>query len=117
MDEAADLQATYLSAAEKATALVRLEREIAQLRAMQLRILAVAGEVAETTGARSAGSWLDLEVHLGHACAGRLDRLAEALDSRWHQVAAALAARKVTRTRQRSSCGRWRSCRSAPAPS
>ncbi len=92
LDEVAGLEPAYLPVTEKGAALVELEREIARLRALQLRILAVADDVAEQSGARSAGAWLDHRVRLGYAAAARSDRLAAALDSRWHQVAAALAA-------------------------
>ena len=90
LDEAGNLEPAFLRTAEKAAALIELERQQAKLRALQLRVLAVAGDVAEETGARSTGAWLDAQVHLGRPAAARAEQLAAALDSRWKQVAAAL---------------------------
>ena len=96
IDEAAGAEPLYLPAPDKAVALVRLEREVARLRALQLRILAVSDEVAAETGARSAGAWLGQQVPLGHAEARRTDRLAVALEVSWRQVGAAFAAGRLT---------------------
>ena len=96
IDEAAGAEPLYLPAPDKAAALVRLEREVARLRALQLRILAVSDEVAAETGARSAGAWLGQQVPLGYAEAGRTRRLAVALEVNWRQVGAAFAAGRLT---------------------
>ena len=98
IDEAVGAEPLYLPAPDKAAALVRLEREVARLRALQLRILAVSDEVAAETGARSAVAWLDQQVHLGHSAAGRAGRLAAALELNWHQVGSAFAAGRLTET-------------------
>lgn len=96
LDDVTGVEPLYLPTAEKAAALVQLERQVSRLRALQLHILAVAGDVAEETGARSPGAWLDQEVRLGHAEGAHRQRLAEALEVSWRQVGAALDRGEVT---------------------
>lgn len=86
-----------MATADKAAALVRLERARARLEELQLRVLATASEVAEEAGARDVGVWLAHQVQAEPArTAGDL-RLAAALDSRWQKVAAGMRTGRVSR--------------------
>ena len=58
VDEVPDANPAFLRAEEKEHVLTTLSREVARLQALQLRVLAAAGDVAEERGERSAGAWL-----------------------------------------------------------
>ncbi len=66
------------------------------MRALLLRVLATADDVAIESGARSAATWLAHETRTGYAAAARAGRLAAALDARWQVLSAAFAAGTVT---------------------
>ena len=80
----------FLTTTEKASVLTELARVEAQVAELRLRVLAVAGDLAESTAARDAGEWL------AHATRGRFDQaradltLAKALDSRYAVLGGAL---------------------------
>jgi hypothetical protein len=86
----ADANPSFMATGDKATALLEIGRAEAQLRELKLRVLADAGDVAETTASRDAAEWL---AHHGRE---RLDetradlRLATALDRRYAVLARAL---------------------------
>ena len=79
----ADSNPTFMSAEDKAQALGELSRAQGRLGELKLRVLASAGDVAETTAARDAGEWL------AHATRSRPEdtradlALAVALDRRY----------------------------------
>lgn len=96
LDEASQVQPTYLDTAEKAAALRHLavvETRVAELR---LRILAVADDVAESDATRDVATWLVHQTHCEPGVARADTRLAEALDRRWTRLATALAAGELS---------------------
>jgi Domain of unknown function (DUF222)/HNH endonuclease len=88
----ADVNPTFMSTGDKATALRRLVAVESQLTELRLRILADAGDVAETTAAHDAGEWLSVATR-GRFEEARADlALAQALDRRYALLAEALRA-------------------------
>ncbi|WP_460847638.1 HNH endonuclease signature motif containing protein [Nocardioides ultimimeridianus] len=81
------MPADYLRTRDKADLLTELARVKAQLAELELRVLAVAADVAEEHGSRDAGCWLAHTTRIT-ASAGRAQlRLAEALEA--HPLTAA----------------------------
>jgi hypothetical protein len=92
----ADVQPVYMTAVEKTDAVVALGRAVNALRELQLRVVASAKDAADSVLARDNGAWMALVTHADPS-AGRADgRLAAALDSRWEQVRAGMAAGRVS---------------------
>jgi hypothetical protein len=92
LDEVAAVDPAYRTTDEKQAGLLGLSRLIARAQAEQLRILAAAGDIAETTGDRSTAAWLAAKTRDAPGAVRRHARLAEALDRRWTRVAEAFAA-------------------------
>jgi hypothetical protein len=67
---------TFLSVLEKEELLLTLSSVLGRVEGLLVDTLAVAGDVAEEHGARSAGAWLAAITHDDGAVAGRLQRLA-----------------------------------------
>ena len=101
LDEVAQVEPTYMSVAEKQTALVRSARVRARAEALEMRLLAAADDVAEETGDRSIAAWVATATRdsRGGARGGRL--LANSLDARWRHVGAALATGDVNTAQAR----------------
>ena len=91
LDELLSTDPVFLTTVEKQHALTRVARLTARLEAFKLRVLAVADDVAEATGSRSAARWLADETRQAHGTVRSEFALATALDARWGQVGAALA--------------------------
>jgi len=86
----------FLSTGEKAALLTEVLAAEAELTELRLRVMAVAGDVAEEHGARDVGSWL---ARAGREDAGQMRRdasFADALAERSALVAEALRAGAVT---------------------
>ena len=86
-----DVQPTFMTTAQKELALLGIATAVAQLAELRMRVLAVAEDLAETEGARDLGSWLSGHLRADLRAARADAKLAEALDRRWHQVAAGMA--------------------------
>nr|WP_253942266.1 HNH endonuclease signature motif containing protein [Nocardioides sp. zg-1230] len=86
----ADANPTFMTTQEKATALVQLAAAEAQLGELRLRILADAGDLAETTAAKDAAAWLARQTRTPYADARADLRLATALDRDRPVLAAAM---------------------------
>ena len=95
LDEAAGVNPAFMTTTEKQAALVGTARVRARLDALGLRVLAVADDVAEVTGARSTAAWLADETRDAHGTVRRQVALAKELDTTWAQVQAAFAAGRV----------------------
>jgi hypothetical protein len=95
LDQILTVDPIYLTTTEKQVAMVGLSRARARIEAAVMRVLAVADEVAEATGDRSTAAWLSTETRDAHGTVRRSATLATALESRWVQVADALAAGAV----------------------
>src|SRR4051794_9456234 len=91
LKDVAGVDPTFMRTGEKAEALRRLDRLESRLRALRLRVMATADDVAETTADHSVATWLAAESHTDpRDRAGEL-ALARSLDRRWGRLAAALA--------------------------
>src|SRR6478609_3431077 len=78
----ADVNPAFMTAPDKAAALVELTAVEARVAELRLRVTADAADVAEETGARDAGAWTAAATHRRRAdCAADL-RLALALADR-----------------------------------
>jgi len=92
LSQVADANPVFLTTTQKASVLTELARVEAQVAELRLRVLASAGDLAETTAARDVGEWL------AQATRGRFDQaradfqLAQALDRRYAALGAALRA-------------------------
>ena len=92
----ADVQPVYMTAVEKTDAVVALDRAINALRELQLRVVASAKDAADEVLARDNGAWMALVTHADPSAGRAEGRLAAALDSRWEQVRAGMAAGTVS---------------------
>ncbi len=95
LDSVADADPAYLSTDAKRELMLGLSGEITRLEGHRLAVVAVAGDVAEEVGARSAGAWLAHETRLDGAAGRRLQRLADAVTHRHPRVGAAIRSGKV----------------------
>jgi Domain of unknown function (DUF222) len=95
LDEVLAVDPIYLTTTEKQAALVELSRVRARLEAVELRVLAAADDIAETTGARSTAVWLADQTRQAHGTVRRHAALAAALDAHWVQVGDALGVGSV----------------------
>lgn len=93
--EIAAVSVEFMSADEKAAALVALSTAADQAAALRLRLLASADDVAADTGARDAGAWLAHETRRDRHEQQRDLRLGTALAARWHRLGDGLAAGAV----------------------
>jgi hypothetical protein len=94
LDDAAELDPRFVPTRDKERALRAVDRELARLEGLRLRLLAASGDVADDAGARSAGVWLAGESRAGTASGVRAQRLAEAL-TRWPEVGRALGSGSI----------------------
>ncbi|GAA3816222.1 HNH endonuclease signature motif containing protein [Nocardioides panacisoli] len=85
------VQPTFMTTAQKELALLGIASAEAQLAELKLRVLAAAGDLAETEGARDLGSWLSGHTNADLRAARAETALADALDRRWRHVAAGMA--------------------------
>lgn len=97
LDRVTDVHPGYLPTADKADLLEELSTQIARLEGLRLALLAVADDVAERDGARSAGLWTAHCSRLDPREGRRLQRLAEALDGRYAAVEASLRGGTISR--------------------
>jgi hypothetical protein len=101
----ASVDAVFMSLAEKREALEVLDQRISQLESLRLRVVAASGDVAEIAGHRSVGSGLSRRVRKDPGRAAGMQRLAEALDTRYAAVAAGLAYRASPDSDRSDVCG------------
>ena len=92
LDDVADAQALYLSTTQKAAVMRELAVLESRLVALRLRVMAVAGDVAEETGARDVAAWFAHHTLTEPDVARADDRLAQCLDRDRLRLAAGLAA-------------------------
>jgi hypothetical protein len=96
LSEVVDVQPVYMSMDDKRRALLTLTRAERRLAELKLRVLAAAKDVAEEDGARDVAAWIAPRTHADWSTARREQRLALAVDTKWHQVAAGMAAGVVS---------------------
>lgn len=87
LDKADAVELLYLSAEEKAAALVQLARLESRVAAARLRLMAVAGEVTEEQGDRDVAAWCQRELRVDRGAARRDMALAGSLEHRWAVLA------------------------------
>ncbi len=90
LKETADVSVTFMEPADKRTVLLELARLEAQLMALRLRVMAVSDDVALAEGARDVAALLTHHTRTDDRTDRRDLALAQGLDRRWSQVAAAL---------------------------
>jgi uncharacterized protein DUF222 len=95
LDEVAGIDPVLMSPAAKAAAMVELSRVIGRTQGLLMRVVASADDVALEEGSRSTAAWLAHHTRTTTSAAATSGRLAEALEGRWHQVAAAVGAGAV----------------------
>ncbi|WP_107771218.1 HNH endonuclease signature motif containing protein [Nocardioides sediminis] len=95
LDKVEAVEMLYLSAAEKAEALVQLARLTARLDSTRLRVVAVAEDVAEGTGDRDIAAWCQRETRVDRGAARRDMVLARSL-TRWTVLAEAHGSGEVS---------------------
>lgn len=83
-----DVNPTFMSTDDKATALRELVRAESQLAELRMRVLADAGDVAEGSAARDAADWLAATTHVRHETARADLALGVGLDRHWSVLAA-----------------------------
>lgn len=98
VDEACESDPIYLTTDAMASVLVELSRVISRLEGLRLQVLAAAGDVADDSGARSAGQWLARPAALDPAEGRRMQRLADGVTQRWPRVGAAVTTGDVSRS-------------------
>jgi hypothetical protein len=95
LKDVAGVDPDFMTVTDKATALRRLDRLAGQVSALRLRVMAGAGDVAETTADHSVATWLAAETRTDpRERAGEL-ALARSLERRWTQLATAVTAGEV----------------------
>jgi hypothetical protein len=87
---------TFMTTDAKAEALVRLSGLVDQLETLRLRVIAVAGDVADHDGAPTVAAWLAPRTRGDHRPAHRAEQLAVALEERWTLLGEATAGGRVT---------------------
>src|SRR5829696_7095342 len=95
LDDLARIDPGYRTIAEQQDWMVRLARIESRVVAERMRVLVVAEDIAEATGARSTTHWLADATRNDVGPVRRLSALADALDERWTEVGAALASGAV----------------------
>ena len=90
----------YWSTAQKKIVLAWLERSEARQAALKLRVLAVAGDIAEETGDKDASAWMRAELLVDKASARSQIKLAATV-SKHELVAAGLASGEVSQDKVR----------------
>lgn len=91
LKDVADVDPTFMSTPDKATALEALSVELAQLESLRLRVIAAAQDLADRDATRTVAGWLETRTRTEHGPNLRSLKLAQALDRRWHRTADALA--------------------------
>ena len=94
--ESLTYQPVYMSLDAKRAALLAIAEHERRLAALKLGVMAAAGDVAETDGARDIAAWTASRTRAEARPLRREQRLAQALDDRWHKVAAGMAAGVVS---------------------
>ena len=96
VEQATGYDPAYLNTDEKRAALLIVTAALEQLKAVQVRLLANAEDVAADTGARSVAAWAELAMRVDRGETARATRMGEALDRRWPLLAAAFLDGRAT---------------------
>ncbi len=81
LDKATTLNPTFVPTRDKATAMRELSTIVTRTQGLLLSVLAASGDVADESGARSAGDWYAASTRHDHRPSVGLDRLGRSLDT------------------------------------
>jgi hypothetical protein len=95
LEELLGVEAVFRTTTEKQDLLVRAARARTRLQALEIAVLAVADDIAETTGARTTATWLAETTRDAHGRVRDQARLGTALETRWHKLAKAFGRGEV----------------------
>ncbi|HXH77618.1 DUF222 domain-containing protein [Nocardioides sp.] len=95
LDKAIGFNPTFVPVGDKATALRELSTIVTRTQGLLLSLLAASGDVADETGARSAGAWYAATTRHDHRPATALEHLASSLDRDYPHLGAAVSAGRV----------------------
>ncbi len=90
LDKATTLNRTFVPTRDKATAMRELSTIVSRTQGLLLSVLAASGDVADQTGARSAGDWYAATTRHDHRPSVGLDRLGRSLDTDYVHLGAAV---------------------------
>ena len=90
LKEAAGVDPIFMTLADKRVGLVRFAHLVNLVEAVRMRVIAAAEDVAAAEGHRDVASWLTHRTRADRGSDRRAQRLAVELDTRWHQLAAAV---------------------------
>ncbi|WP_185995198.1 HNH endonuclease signature motif containing protein [Nocardioides campestrisoli] len=90
LSEVAVVDPVFMTTAQKRRALLALHGLESRVAALRLRVVAASADVAADEGHRDVAAWLAHRTHSDRAGARRHQRLATALDQRWHALGHAL---------------------------
>ncbi len=93
LDEATGVDPLFASIGDQKALLVELTRLSARVTALRAQVLAVGGDLALESGARTAGAWLAVETRTSRREAAHDEHLGVALRERWPAVAERSAGR------------------------
>ncbi|UMG91403.1 HNH endonuclease signature motif containing protein [Nocardioides sp. TF02-7] len=96
VNDAAELEATFMTTDAKARVITKLHAVENQVKALRLKVMAASSDVASENAAADVASWLAHEVNADLRDARADQRLAKALDDRFPVVAAAFADGRVS---------------------
>ena len=99
--DVAEVDPVFMTATDKADALHRLARLQAQLAELRLRVIAEAGDLAESAAAHTVAEWLTVHTRALHEEARADHRLAVALDRRYAALARGLREGEVSEAQAR----------------
>ena len=90
-----DFDPVYLTAGDRADLMVRLPELISRAQAVNLKVVAASEDVAAEDGCRTVADWVAPRTRTDRRAAYAQEKLAQALDTRWRQVGAALSDGRV----------------------
>jgi hypothetical protein len=96
LDEVVGVDPLFASIQDKAQLLSELTGAITRLTAVRADVLAVADDLADQKGARSAGAWLAAQTRTSRGEAAHDERLGAVLRERWPQVREAVRSGQIT---------------------
>jgi len=90
LDDVDGLGPVGMTLAEKQETLLELSRQIERAQGLKLAIMAAAEDVAAESAARDLASWLAPRIQADHGPTKTQQKVAEAIEARWHRVGTAI---------------------------
>lgn len=101
LDELAAVEPLFMPTDAKKIALVELERARERLTALQMRIMATGSDVTQDGAYRSVADFLSNTARVDRPTLAAMERLGQALEARWHLLAAAVLDGRVATDKAR----------------